>query len=120
VLRICPKDKVASLYSPERDPFPVLTVGVGLTEKAPVIEVDRVRDNKQAKPDCEALFFEADREPAEGRSGGPLVDKHGNLIGICNGKRGRKGYYLFVGEIHKALQTPAFRWLYQDRKPPAK
>jgi hypothetical protein len=119
ILRICPPDRVRSIRNPERDPFPVLTLGVGLNE-VPVIEVDRVRHNWAAKPGTQALFFEADREPAEGRSGGPLVDKHGYVIGICNGKRRGKGYYLFVGNIHTALQSPPYRWLYEDPKPPAK
>lgn len=125
LLRICPKDKLNGIRflteAETKGKLPVLTVGIDGKGDAPTVQVDRVGGVKKAKPGCEAFFYEADRAPGEGRSGGPLVDQRGYLIGICNGRRGdKKGYYLYIGEIHDALRKNGLAFLYEDKKPAGK
>jgi S1-C subfamily serine protease len=116
-LRICPKNEAARLESPtEQRPVPVLTSGIGGGFDSPFLRRDRVIGLRQAKPGSPAWFFEAETAPVAGRSGGPLVDERGYLIGICSGTRGGKGYYISVGEIHTALEPKKLGWLV-DGKP---
>jgi hypothetical protein len=57
------------------------------------------------KPDGSAAFhWEADKPQAIGRSGGPLVDTQGRVIGICSGTRENKGYYVSIYEIEASLK----------------
>jgi hypothetical protein len=134
LLPICPaeKDKLQGLRliteAQRKHPIPVMTLGVEAGEEelkivdGPTIEFDTVRAVKQAKPHCQALFYEADHEPAQGRSGGPLVDKRGYLIGICNGfnRKTGKGYYLYIEDLQSALKKNGFGWLCEGKKPPGK
>ena len=46
-----------------------------------------------------ARFWKCAEIPAEGRSGGPLVDDSGKLIGICSGGDNKHGYYTHINEI---------------------
>jgi hypothetical protein len=121
LLRICPEEKITKklrwLPGSKQDPFPVLALGVGGKDDAPTIWLDHVHGLKAAKPGCAAYFYETGREPTAGRSGGPLVDEHGYLIGICNGKVGAKGYYLSVAEIRKALDQNSLSFLLGDKRP---
>ena len=121
LLSICPEGKITRklryLPGSKQDPFPVLAVGVGGKEDAPTIWLDHVQGLKAAKPGCPAYFYETGREPTAGRSGGPLVDERGYLIGICNGKVGAKGYYLSVTEIRNALDRNGLSFLLEPTKP---
>jgi S1-C subfamily serine protease len=89
-----------------RLPMSVLTVGCGAG--GPTGIVDRVRAVKFIESPYRANFYEADQPQAAGRSGGPLVDARGYVIGICSGIRGGKGYYVTVSEIHHALRRHGF------------
>jgi S1-C subfamily serine protease len=48
---------------------------------------------------------------AKGRSGGPLIDQRGFVIGICSGTSDGKGYFTHTHEIHRFLKQNAFDWL---------
>ena len=116
VLSICPK---AKLPIPELFPFPALTVGCDDVMGKPKCEADLVVGKQYiTKPDrTAAQFWETQRAQAVGRSGGPLVDSRGYLMGICSGIKNKKGYYTYISEIHKALDNAGFRDLYlEDRK----
>src|SRR5438093_1402336 len=81
--------------------LPALTVGCDGAGGAPAVAVDTVRAEKNLGPRSpyKCNFFEADRPPAVGRSGGPLVDRQGRLIGVCSGTLGgKKGYYVHIAE----------------------
>lgn len=61
-----------------------------------------------------AFFWQAEKAQARGRSGGPLVDSEGRVIGICAATALGKGYYVHVTEIHAALKTEGFEWLWKS------
>jgi hypothetical protein len=50
-------------------------------------------------------------EKPEGRSGGPLVDKRGLLIGVCSGVSKDKAYFCHIDEINAFLERNGFDWL---------
>lgn len=120
VLRICPKDK---LPTPEPRHFPVLTVGCDGPMRTPRLLVDTVEDKRvPVKPNgAKVLCWETKGVPAQGRSGGPLIDKRGYVMGICSGTENQRGYYTYILEIQRALSGAGFGWLMDDElKVPAK
>ena len=58
-----------------------------------------------------ATFWEWPEGGTRGRSGGPLVDRRGDLIGICSGTSDGKSYFSHTEEIHGFLKQNAFHWL---------
>ena len=119
VIHMCPKEKLAGVAGPTAQmPLPVLTAGMGGSFDSPVLLIDRVTGLRRAKPGSGVLFFQADTAPSAGRSGGPLVDQRGYLIGICSGTRGGHGFYVSIGEIRAALGRKNLAWLV-DGKPPS-
>src|SRR5205085_8094454 len=122
----CPESQVRQVRlfgAVNPKPIPVLTVGTAAGDTAPTVEADSVSSVKHPKEQegSKASFYEAARPPAEGRSGGPLVDRRGYLIGICSGTRRdtEKGYYLFVEDVRQALNKNGFRSLTVDAPPAA-
>ena len=65
------------------------------------------------KDDEMAFFWQADKDQARGRSGGPLLDAEGRVIGICAATALGKGYYVHASEIHAALKTEGYDWLWK-------
>ncbi len=57
--------------------------------------------------------WECRDRPEPGRSGGPLVDNEGRLIGICRGAQDGKGYYCHLDEIRALLKKHNYAWLEQ-------
>jgi hypothetical protein len=120
-LRICPPT-----LAPTRDKFSVLTVGCS-NGAEPTCMVDRLSEsNKFVKPGGrKALLWKAATPSTGGRSGGPLIDRRGYVVGICsgsaNGKDGQKeGFYTHLSVIHSALDTEGVSWLYTDPPKDAK
>jgi hypothetical protein len=109
VARICPRDKLPKVLN---FPFPVLAVGCN-AQGAPEVWADRVADKRLiTKPDgSRAIYWEAGRAPHVGRSGGPLVDDRGLVLGICSGTQNQKGYYTYIHEVHHALEAKGFKFL---------
>ncbi len=94
---------------------PVLCVGCEQGE--PTCFADEVveRDVVRAKKGFESVrFWEARIDPANGRSGGPLVDVNKRMLGICSGGNNKKGYYVHVDEIHKFLKKNAYESLLEE------
>src|SRR2546430_1556077 len=58
-------------------------------------KVDARRPNEKV-----TTMWETEASPAKGRSGGPLVDKRGFVLGIASGANDGKGYYVHPDEIH--------------------
>jgi O-antigen ligase/tetratricopeptide (TPR) repeat protein len=106
VLPVCPPAGTKG----RRLPAQVLTVGCDVGG-APAAAVDRARAVRFVEQPYRANFFETDRAQAPGRSGGPLVDGRGYLIGVCSGTRGGRGYYVATSEIHHALRATGFGWI---------
>jgi Trypsin-like peptidase domain len=100
VLPLCP----AGMALTEKD-FAGLTCGVQ-SGQPPTCWTDTVAGKKLIrKPNGESCHvWELGREPASGRSGGPLIDKRGNVIGIATGRSDGKGYYTHLDEIYRFLK----------------
>jgi S1-C subfamily serine protease len=87
---------------------------------APTLEKMHVRGRKlvKRKDGGTAFFWQTDEAPLEGRSGGPLVDREGKLIGITSGEQDRLGYFSHLDEIRSWLKKTddgKFRWLVESK-----
>lgn len=95
-------------------------ISVGWEEGAsPTARAEVVKGTVRLRRPGEAtavLCWEAERPPAGGRSGGPLVDQAGRLVGIASGHDGTAGYYVHIDEIHEFLRANALRWLAEDER----
>lgn len=121
LLRLTTADELTSLdicpprHVPKGKAFAVLAVGCGADAK-PACVIDNVRGRKLVSRDGhDAFFWELTHRPEKGRSGGPLVDQQGRLIGICSGAYQERGYYTHTEEIHGFLRRNALKWLYEER-----
>lgn len=113
ILPLCPK----SLVPAERS-FSALTSGC-TAGKAPTVLVVTVGDKKRIRRPGEratTLAWEVARGSAKGRSGGPLVDRRGYVLGIASGASDGKGYFAHPQEIHRFLERHALDWLGEARK----
>ncbi len=92
--------------------FPILSVGC-TRGKAPTCLEDRSRAKKLVLRNDRptAFFWETERETIEGRSGGPLFNLQGKLIGICAAKQSGFGYYVHTDEINRFLKKGNYDWL---------
>jgi S1-C subfamily serine protease len=101
---------------PKSFPFPAWTVGVGSAE-ASTVRVDRVGAKPAIRPPNRGLgfYWETDVAPEVGRSGGPLLDGRGRVIGLCEAARGGHGYYTHLDEILAALKRDGHGWLVPPR-----
>jgi protein-disulfide isomerase len=102
--------------------LPFSALGAGCTiEGAPTCQVERVIASKmvrrEAKQDA-SLVWEVQSESAKGRSGGPLFDSEGRLIGIASGRSEGRGYYSHIVEIQKFLSDSSARWALNENTVP--
>lgn len=107
-LALCPARVV-----PEEAGFKALSVGCAGGE-APTVLVDDVAGKKRVRREGEdkaASFWEVDRKQAEGRSGGPLVDRRGYLLGVCSGTDRDKSYFCHPDEVRAFFKESGFDWL---------
>ena len=110
-LVICPPAAI-----PRGKNLAALSVGCGPGE-APTPVAETLLERKQIRRDGESercWAWEAARKPEGGRSGGPLLDTAGRLIGVASGHGTERGYYAHVEEIHPFLRRNGFRWLYEE------
>jgi S1-C subfamily serine protease len=108
MLPICP---VAEM--PKAEKFLAITVGCG-DGQAPSALIEKVLGKKKIRRKAgedSASVWEMDGAVVKGRSGGPLVDKRGYVVGICSGTNDGKGYYTHPEEIHRFLKQNVFAWL---------
>lgn len=111
LLKICPPGAIPT------GSFAALSGGCN-DGKAPTTQTEETKGKKQVRRSedmQDALCWEIARKPVPGRSGGPLVDAHGRLIGVCSGAADSGGYYSHTEAIHAFLKANAYRWLYDDR-----
>lgn len=93
--------------------FEALAVGCGdggapTVERVHVVAARRVRRGAQGTP---SLAWEVKETLKPGRSGGPLVDADGRLIGIAGGVSGGRGYFSHAREIADFLRRSGQRAL---------
>jgi hypothetical protein len=60
--------------------------------------------------------WEIVRKPAAGRSGGPLVDETGQVVGMASGHDGTTGYYVHADEVHAFLRLNGLSWLAEEER----
>jgi S1-C subfamily serine protease len=94
--------------------FPVGVASVGAaTDDAATARGETVEAKEFVKREGKggAFFWRAESPPEAGRSGGPLVDAHGRVIGIAVAARDGAGYYAHHDEIVAALKRDGYGWL---------
>jgi S1-C subfamily serine protease len=62
-----------------------------------------------------AFFWEARGDTEKGRSGGPLLDGDGRLMGVCSGTQRGTSYYVHPDEIRAALRAHRLGWAVGDK-----
>ena len=101
-------------------PFDATSVGCSLGD-APTTERENMLAKRLAvrREDEVAFFWQAEKAQTAGRSGGPLLNDDGQVIGICAATSLGKGYYVHPSEIHAELKTAGYDWLWKgDRTKP--
>src|SRR5262245_57450487 len=100
VVRRCPPE---DLPPPGR--FTALTAGC-TGRRAPSCLSDTVLGKRQVRRPgaAAAWFWEAAAPQAVGRSGGPLLDGRGRLLGVGSGRSDGKGYYTHLDEVQRFLK----------------
>ena len=90
---------------PKTFPVAVLSIGLGSADAAAARgEVVEAREYVKREGKGGAFFWRTMAPPEPGRSGGPLLDSQGRVIGIAVAARGRSGYYAHHDEILAALR----------------
>jgi S1-C subfamily serine protease len=104
---------------PKGKDFPALTTGCKSTGP-PTPALDVVKGARVVRKPGEVgktLCWETVKGQARGRSGGPLLDRQGRLIGLASGVSSGKGYYVHLDEIHTFLRRNELGWLGEEKKP---
>lgn len=125
LVRIRTKDPMAALLrvcsakdAPKTETFQALTVGSS-GGSAPTCELREVIAKRLAqRPDAEkkVWYWETSQDQEPGRSGGPIVDAQGRLIGVCSGRNEGRGYYCHLDEVHAFLDKRGFGGFFANKK----
>lgn len=101
---------------PKTFPAPVVSVGVG-GNRASVPLADTVIGKEFVRREGKgpAFFWRTEAAPERGRSGGPLLDARGRVIGITVAVRDGAGYYAHHDEILAALKRGGYGWLVPEK-----
>ena len=100
--------------APKKFPFEGLSLGCSLGA-SPTSEKEHLLGKRLAvkSENDVAFFWQAEKSQARGRSGGPMLIRAGEVIGICAATSVGKGYYVHTSEIHAALKAEGFDWLWK-------
>jgi S1-C subfamily serine protease len=113
LMPFCPAQRL-----PGGGPFEALSVGCGAS-KTPMCMLEKVSKEKKIRrpPGREtARFWEVEVQQAPGRSGGPLLDKDGCLIGLASGISEGRGYFTHAAEIQNWLKKSKFKFLVEENE----
>lgn len=106
-----------ALDRPKRFPVGALGIGIGSGPAATAV-TNTITDREYVKREGKggAFFWVTAVPPEAGRSGGPLLDTRGRVVGIAVASRGGAGYYAHHDEIVAALKREGQGWLVQAAK----
>jgi S1-C subfamily serine protease len=110
-LPICPLVQV-----PAKRTFAALSAGWAGGE-APTTLVEAVKDKVLLRRPGQkngSWTWQTQRKQTRGRSGGPLLDASGRVIGIASGHDGVAGYYGHPAELHRFLKRNGLSWLSEE------
>jgi S1-C subfamily serine protease len=112
-IKICPPRLL-----PKTAEIPALTVGCDLGDP-PACRVVKVLGKKRVRKKGEegiTVYWEVDQPSPRGRSGGPLIDKRGYLLGVGSISGDGKGYFTYATEIYALLTRHGLKSLYQGEE----
>jgi serine protease Do len=125
VIRVLTRDKLPAPLplcpvkeAPGGKGFKVLTLGCELSGP-PVPLEDVVQGTPLITKPGEAgqvKCWETAKNQTAGRSGGPLLDRQGRILGVASGTSGGRGYYIHAEEIHAFLKRKGLSRLAEDAK----
>jgi S1-C subfamily serine protease len=81
-----------------------------------VVEVRGPRKVRKPGEREAARYWETAAPPAGGRSGGPLLDRAGRVIGVASGAGDGRGYYAHAEEVHRFLRQNGLKWLFEEAR----
>jgi S1-C subfamily serine protease len=120
LIRLATADKTLGMVplcpvaaTPRGEGFTALAVGC-TQGQAPACTVTKILGKKKIRQKAggeAGYFWEGSAAGAKGRSGGPLIDERGHVVGICSGTSDGKSYFTHPDEIHRFLKQHAFGWL---------
>jgi len=98
---------------PKRFPFAAVSVGCPLGGW-PQARAESIAAKvlARAKDVPTAFFWRTATPPERGRSGGPLLDSAGRVIGLCAANQDGKGYFTHLDEILAGLKKAKYEWLW--------
>lgn len=99
---------------PKRFPFDAFSVGCSEgrlpSTNNELIQAKRLGSKSESEV---AFFWETKAPPKQGRSGGPLLNPQGQVIGLCAASKDSFGYFAHLDELHVALKSSAYDWLWK-------
>ena len=100
---------------PKRFPFEAVSVGCPFGGW-PQARAETVSAKLLKRPNDvpEAFFWQTAAPPEKGRSGGPLLDAQGRVIGVCAATQDDRGYFTHLDEILAGLKRAKHEWLWAD------
>jgi S1-C subfamily serine protease len=112
-LAVCPLKQAPAVKG-----FAVLALGCRPGEE-PRAVADTVQDipliRKPGEP-AAVKCWETAKAQGKGRSGGPLLDRQGRVLGVASGTSGGRGYYTHLRELHEFLKDNALEFLAEAAK----
>jgi len=108
---------------PRRFPTPVYAVGLnnpkegGKPEPPTVIAANLIGKKLRRSGSDVAILWETDKPHEVGRSGGPLLDKDGRVIGVClaNDTGTNHGLFTHLDEIQAWMKKNGYAWVFEDK-----
>lgn len=100
---------------PRKVPFSAVSVGCsGGEPPTGVAETVGAKRFGRREGGESAFFWETDKPPRAGRSGGPLV-ADGQVVGVCAAGKGGRGYYAHPDELLAGLKKEGYGWLWEEK-----